>query len=56
MHESDYEHVLRLARRFPIGDQLKLARVLLADIENNVPTSGQKHSVLELKGLGCDLW
>ena len=54
---ANYERVLNLARQLELAEQLKLLRDLLNDISSDVSTEREgKHSILELKGLGPDVW
>ena len=57
MTAATYDHVLKLARRLALAEQLELLQALLAEIRTDVSDEMQTvHSILELKGLGREIW
>jgi hypothetical protein len=55
MAASSYDSVLELAGSLPVEEQLRLIRALLTQSSAVKPGAGQS-SVLELSGLGADVW
>ncbi|HWE87671.1 MAG TPA: hypothetical protein VG267_22200 [Terracidiphilus sp.] len=55
MAASSYDSVLELAGSLPVEEQLRLIRALLTQSSAVKPEAGQS-SVLELSGLGADVW
>lgn len=53
---ANYENVLNLARQLELKDQLLLLRDLINEISSEVTDSNGKHSIMELKGLGSEIW
>ena len=54
---ANYDHILNLARQLDLEEQLKLLRALLGEISSGVSGDNvRKHSFLELKGLGLEVW
>ena len=57
MHLATYNHVLGLARQLNLAEQMKLLQALLGEISSDVAVEEvQKHSILELRGLGSAIW
>ncbi len=52
--ETAYENALRVAETLTQADRRRLARKLLAQAETSAP--GERVSILELEGLGKELW
>ena len=55
MAASPYDSALELAGALPAEEQMRLIRALLTQSSAVRPGAGQR-SVLELSGLGADLW
>jgi len=51
---ATYESALQVAETLSKEDKLKLARKLLSEAENPAPE--ERVSIMELKGLGKELW
>ena len=52
---STYEELLSQARLLSLGDKARLAEYVMADLKQRIEDQ-QYHSVMELKGLGKELW
>ena len=50
-----YQHVLGQAERLSPDDQLRLVEELAAHVRRQVRRD-KKHSILELRGLGKEIW
>ena len=52
---ADYDNVLKLAQQLEPAEQLRLLETLAASVRYHLisPTS---HSILELRGLGKEIW
>jgi hypothetical protein len=55
MSTDDYEEVLRQVQLLSFDDQLRLLQELASIIRRRL-ASHPKHSVLEFKGMGKELW
>jgi hypothetical protein len=55
MSITTYNQVLTMARQLDLTDQLRLLQVLLSTIRSDI-TGTPQHSILELKGLGHEVW
>ena len=52
---ATYQHILGMARQLDISEQLRLLEALAKAIQLDI--AGQpEHSLLELQGLGQDIW
>lgn len=56
MAATTYQEVLILARQLDVSDRIKLLKALLASIGTEVNPEGTQRSILELKGLGREIW
>jgi hypothetical protein len=54
--EISYTEVLTLARQLEIPDQLRLMQALLSGVRSEVTRETPQHSILELKGVGREIW
>jgi hypothetical protein len=54
--EITYKEVLTLARQLEIPDQLRLMQALLSGVRSEVGRETPQHSILELKGVGREIW
>ncbi|MGD2050485.1 MAG: hypothetical protein PVH03_13360 [Chloroflexota bacterium] len=51
-----YKEVLTLARQLDASDRIRLLKALLASIGTEMDLKGSQRSILELKGLGREIW
>ena len=51
-----YHEVLNQAQRLTPDEQLKLVEDLVANIRRQGTARPKKHSIMELKGLGKEIW
>lgn len=51
-----YQDALSLVHNLPPSDALRLAVSILTRLQAETPTSATTHSLLELRGLGKELW
>ena len=57
MTPATYHQVLKMARRLERTEQLRLLQALLGEIGPDIVAgTTKKHSILELKGLGREVW
>ncbi len=56
MAATTYKEVLILARQLDVSDRIRLLKALLASIGTEVNPEGSQRSILELKGLGREIW
>ena len=56
MAATTYQEVLILARQLDVSDRIRLLKALLASIGTEVNPEGTQRSILELKGLGREIW
>ena len=54
--EIAYQEVLALARQLDVLDQLRLIQALLSGVRSEVARETPQHSILELKGVGREIW
>lgn len=52
---STYDQVLKMARRLNLPEQLRLLENLTQIVRQQVEEP-QKHSIMELEGLGAEVW
>ena len=56
MTETDYEAVANRARHLALAERLQLIQELLATISTELTVPAAKRSILELQGIGRDMW
>ena len=56
MASTAYEDVLQEVQRLTSDEQLRLLEELAALVRHRLMSSDQQHSILELRGLGRELW
>jgi len=60
MATAPYETVLEMAESLAAGERLRLVEELKqkvpATTPSEAPATGKKHSIMELKGLGKEIW
>jgi hypothetical protein len=54
--DVSYKEVLTLARQLEIPDQLRLMQALLSGVRSEISYESPQHSILELKGVGREIW
>ena len=53
---ATYDEVLSRAQQLAPADQLRLAEQLIALARQQFAAPSQQHSILELRGLGKEIW
>ena len=56
MAENDYEAVLEAIEKLSPPDQLRLVSVLTDRLSHRLEEKTRRHSILELRGLGKEVW
>jgi hypothetical protein len=51
-----YQELLVQARLLSLEDEARLVEELMADLRQRIEEGQQYHSIMELKGLGKELW
>ena len=55
MTTASYDDIMRKTRQLGLSEQLRLLESLAELVRQRVETS-KKHSILELEGLGAEVW
>lgn len=55
MAEITYDQVLQMTQKLALPEQLQLLEALSRQVRHRVE-AGQIHSIMELEGLGAEIW
>lgn len=56
MASDTYDEILRKAQSLPLEEQLQLLEALASHVRSQLAPERKKHSILELEGLGKEIW